>query len=419
MAAPVVGAGGAALESASGTIAGGSAVGAGSFAGSPGPVQGVIGVGSGGEDRDSTLGWLLGGLALAVTMVIMLPILVVAGIFPAIEGASNVEQIGAGSPVPAGYIPVFNAAASAVDVNPYLLASVAEQESGFSSEGVNSSGCAGFMQIGIGGECGDTWDSTVTLTGSPTVTVVVHSAWTLGVRPATYTGQTATHPNYNDPFDATIAAAVWLRHKVAGRPIPLLDNTAYEAACGYYGACANAVANYAQTVINRARLWESESALRPAAPEASSLAATPGTRLAELIEVANEVTAMRIPYCYGGGHAAVPGPSPGMYCHTITNSFIFHDTEPGLDCSGAVRWLLVSVGYPDPGGIDSGEMGNWLAPGPGRYVNVYYNDEHVFLTIEGHPWGTSDFNYRGGPAWIMSPSPYSTAGYQVAHPSGL
>ena len=418
MAAAVVAAGGAALESASGTVAGGSAVGAGSFGGGSGAVRGVIraGQGSGREDRDGMLGWLLGGLALAAVFVLMLPVLVVAGIFPAAESGGEVEQIGSGSPIPAGYVPVFNAAASAVDVNPYLLASVADQESSFSSEGVNSSGCAGFMQIGIGGECGDTWDSTVTLTGSPLITIVVHSAWTLGVRPTSYTGQTATHPDYNDPFDATMAAAVWLRHKVGGRPIPLLDNTAYEAACGYYGACANAVANYAQTVINRARLWESESALSPAALESSTLSATPGTRLADLIEVANEIAAMRIPYCYGGGHAAIPGPSSGLYCHTVTNSFEFHDPEPGLDCSGAVRWLLVSAGYNDPGGIDSGEMGGWLAPGPGRYVNVYYNPEHVFLTVDGHAWGTSDSNYRGGPGWIAA---YSTAGYAVAHPQGL
>ena len=201
-----------------------------------------------------------------------------------------------------------------------------------------------------------------------------------------------------------------------------LDATAYEAACGYYGACANAVANYAQTVINRARLWESESALSPAAPEVSPLSATPGTRLAELIEVANQIAAMRIPYCWGGGHAAVPGPSPGYRLSSTAipspTASSLHDPEPGLDCSGAVRWLLVSVGYRDPGGSNSGEMGGLAAPGPGRYVNVYYNPEHVFLTVEGHAWGTSDSNYRGGrPGWIAAP--YSTAGYAVAHPPGL
>lgn len=266
MAAPVIAAGGAASSSASagGVSAGGSATAGSSSAGAR-----VMRVGAavGTHDDNNYLGWLLGGVAGLSVLVVLLPVILVSAIFPATGGVgSPVEQIGSGSAIPSGYIAVFNTAANAVDVNPYLLASIADQESGFSSEGVNSSGCAGFIQIGLGGACGDTWDSAVTLTASPHATIVVHSAYTLGVRPSSYTGETATHPNYNDAFDAVMAAAVVLRGKVGGRPIPSLDNTAYQAACGYYGACADAVANYAQTVISRARLWESESALKPAMP---------------------------------------------------------------------------------------------------------------------------------------------------------
>jgi hypothetical protein len=210
------------------------------------------------------------GIALVVVGVIGLILIIVplAIIYVLIGvGSSNSgsPQIGPGSPIPPALVSVFNAAGAALDVDPYLLASVARQESDFSvSDGVNSSGCAGFMQLGVGGACGDTWDARVTLTAHPSMTVVVKNAYKLGKRPANYPGKKAGHPNVNDPFDAVMAAAAWLRHKVGGKPIAMLDATAHQALCGYYGACADAVANYAQDVFDRASEWESESALAPA-----------------------------------------------------------------------------------------------------------------------------------------------------------
>lgn len=380
-----------------------------------------VGATVGTHDDNDYLGWLLGGVAGLSVLVVLLPIILVSAIFPATGGGgSAVEQIGPGTPIPVAFVPIFNQAGTVLDVNPYLLASVADQESSFGTGAgwstVNYAGCVGFMQTCVGGAGGDSWDSTVTLTAHPRMTLAERFAYRLGTRPASYPLQTQSHPSYNDPFDAVMAAAVEIRGKVGGRPIPSLDETAYQAACGYYGACADNVANYAQTVINRARLWESESALNPPSFGAAPIAVTPGSRLGQVISVADQITAMRIPYCYGGGHASVPGPSVGTYCHTVDNSFDFGDPEPGLDCSGAVRWLLVSVGYLDPGGIDSGEMGGWLAPGPGRYVSVYYNAGHTFMSIAGRFWGTSDSNYRGGPGWVAQES---MAGYAVAHPAGL
>ena len=413
MAVPAIAVGAAATSSASGGSAAASA-GGGISAGQ----AARIGAAAGRRDDNGNLGWLAAGLAGAVLLLVMLPAVLVTAILPSTGGGSGVE-IGAGSPIPEGFIPVFNSASEAVDVNPYLLASVAFQESGFGTgtgwQAPNSAGCAGFMQICVGGQGGDTWDETETLTAQPRATITVKDAYTYGERPSGYPLETSTHPSYDDPFDATIAAAVVLRGKVGGVPIPTLDNTAYRAACGYYGACANSVANYAQTVISRARLWESESALASASTTAP-IAVPPGSKLAQLVSVASQIGAMRIPYCWGGGHASTPGPSPGTYCHRVDNTFQFGDTEPGLDCSGSVRWLLVSVGYPDPGPISSGQIGSWLAPGPGREVNVYYNAEHTFMVINGRAWGTSDSNYRGGPDWT---EPQPTGGFAVAHPPGL
>jgi hypothetical protein len=40
--------------------------------------------------------------------------------------------------------------------------------------------------------------------------------------------------------------------------------------------------------------------------------------------------------------------SPGSYCWSAAGAQVFGAPEAGLDCSGAVRWLLVLSGYPDP-----------------------------------------------------------------------
>ena len=204
------------------------------------------------------------GLGAAAALVLM-PLLITAAVVGVL--ASYAEQtgtqIGPGSPIPAGYIPIFNQAAAVFDVNPYLLASIADQESTFGSGPgwgvVNYAGCVGFMQTCVGGAGGDSWDSTVSLTAHPHLTLAERFAYRLGQRPSGYPQETASHPSYNDPFDAVMAGAVELRGKVGGRPIPKLDATAFQAACGYYGACAN----YAPAVIARAQKWEAESALNP------------------------------------------------------------------------------------------------------------------------------------------------------------
>ena len=164
--------------------------------------------------------------------------------------------------IPGWTIPIFSEAGVVFDVNPYLLASVADQESTFGSgtawESINYAGCVGFMQTCVGGQGGDSWDSSVTLTSHPRLTLPERYAYRLGVRPSSYPDEASTHPDYNDPFDAVMTAAVELRGKVSGRPIPDLDDTAYEALCGYYGACSDSVAAYAPTVLSRAQAWQAE-----------------------------------------------------------------------------------------------------------------------------------------------------------------
>jgi hypothetical protein len=413
MAAPIVAAGASAASSATG---GEAAAGGGLSAGT------IARTAAGGvlprkDDDNNILPWLAGALVTALLLVVLLPLLIVTAILP--SSSDGIEQIGPGSPIPAALAPVFNTASQTYEVNPYLLASVAQQESGMGGGTdwmtPNSADCVGFMQICIGGQGGDTWDETETLTGHPHATIGVKNAYRNGPRPSGYPDQSSTHPSYNDPFDAVMAAAVVLRGKVGGRPIPNLDATARAAACGYYGACSDPVANYADEVMARALEWQKESALSTAT--SGALTVPPGPRVKQLIEVATQIGGMRLPYCWGGGHGSTPGPSTGEWCQTTSGGTIEGDSERGLDCSGAVRWALTSIGVSDPGGISSADFGGWLVPGPGKHVDVYWNSHHTFMVIDGRPWGTSVFNYRGGAGWIHGSEP--TAGYSVSHPPGL
>lgn len=168
-------------------------------------------------------------------------------------GSSQIT--GSGTAIPAGLVPVFNEAARVYEVNAYLLASIADQESTFGTgpgwRTVNSAGCVGLMQMCVGGRGGDSWSAT-------------KDAYRRGQRPASYSFMTDRHPDVLDSFDTVMAAAVHLRGKVGGRPIPQLDDLAYRALCGYYGACSDGVAgNYAADVLNRARTWERQAAAGP------------------------------------------------------------------------------------------------------------------------------------------------------------
>jgi hypothetical protein len=161
-------------------------------------------------------------------------------------------QIASDRDIPAGLVPVFNETARVYQINAFLLASIAYQESTFGAgtawRSVNFAGCVGLMQMCVGGAGGDSWSS-------------AKWAYRRGRRPLRYSFMTARHPDVLDSFDNVMAAAVHLRGKVGGRALPHLDGLAYRALCGYYGACSDGVAgNYAHDVLSRARVWQRRSA---------------------------------------------------------------------------------------------------------------------------------------------------------------
>jgi cell wall-associated NlpC family hydrolase len=107
-----------------------------------------------------------------------------------------------------------------------------------------------------------------------------------------------------------------------------------------------------------------------------------------------------LPYIYGGGHDA---------------SFI----SPGYDCSGTVSYALHGAALLSSP-LDSGEFMSWGAPGEGRWVTIFTNPGHAYMTVAGLRLDTSpayDPSNLEGPRW--RPLRPNNGGYTVRHPVGL
>jgi cell wall-associated NlpC family hydrolase len=119
-----------------------------------------------------------------------------------------------------------------------------------------------------------------------------------------------------------------------------------------------------------------------------------GSSVVERVIAAADEIATR-PYTWGGGHGSFQ--------------------SVGYDCSGSVSYALHGGGLlssPE----DSGELESYGEPGPGRYITVYANSEHAWMTIDGRRFDTIA-QQETGTRW--SDSMMSTAGYVVRHPAGL
>jgi cell wall-associated NlpC family hydrolase len=106
-----------------------------------------------------------------------------------------------------------------------------------------------------------------------------------------------------------------------------------------------------------------------------------------------------LPYIYGGGHASF--------------------TSPGYDCSGTVSFALHGadlLSSPE----DSSEFMAWGAAGVGRWVTIFSNPGHAYMTVAGLRLDTSaadDPTNEQGPRW--RPLRQSNGGFTVRHPVGL
>ena len=106
-----------------------------------------------------------------------------------------------------------------------------------------------------------------------------------------------------------------------------------------------------------------------------------------------------LPYIFGGGHA----------------SFV----SPGYDCSGTVSFALHGgnlLQSPE----DSSEFEGWGSHGAGRWVAIFANPGHAYMTVAGLRLDTSaadDPTNQQGPRW--RPLRPENSGYVVRHPLGL
>ncbi|MHB8531731.1 MAG: peptidoglycan endopeptidase, partial [Solirubrobacteraceae bacterium] len=89
------------------------------------------------------------------------------------------------------------------------------------------------------------------------------------------------------------------------------------------------------------------------------------------------------------------------------------------DCSGTVSFALHGASLlktPE----DSSEFEGWGSHGLGRWVTIFSNPEHAYMTVAGLRLDTSaadDPSNQQGPRW--RPLRSGNSGYRVRHPLGL
>ena len=117
----------------------------------------------------------------------------------------------------------------------------------------------------------------------------------------------------------------------------------------------------------------------------------------QMVWTSNQI--IGLPYIFGGGHASF--------------------TSPGYDCSGTVSFALHGASLLSTP-QDSSEFMLWGSHGIGRWVTVFSNPEHAYMTVAGLRLDTSaadDPSNQQGPRW--RPLRPANVGYTVRHPLGL
>jgi hypothetical protein len=208
---------------------------------------------AGGFARRRIALWLAPGAGLGLLLVTVLLGFVVAitgadlGCLGGGGGGAAQQAVGPGPPgpapsrsaraaIPAARLAIYQRAGRRFSIDWAFLASIGAQECNHGAcAGPNSSGCAGPMQIAY-----------------------VHgSACSPGVGPTEWDrfktdGNGDGRADVNNPADAVFTAARLLRSDKHAPPTGGSYAAYRQAACNYYGACADASANYADQVMARA-----------------------------------------------------------------------------------------------------------------------------------------------------------------------
>jgi peptidoglycan hydrolase-like protein with peptidoglycan-binding domain len=116
--------------------------------------------------------------------------------------------------------------------------------------------------------------------------------------------------------------------------------------------------------------------------------------VARVIAAADEIATR--PYVYGGGHGSFE--------------------SEGYDCSGSVSYALHGGGLlssPE----DSTGLESYGEAGPGKYITIYANAEHAYMTIDGRRYDTVALA-EDGSRWSNSAGD-DGGGFVERHPAGL
>ena len=181
--------------------------------------------------------------AAALALLVLLTLIVTPLALLSSSGGTGPETVPDG--IPAAFVPIYRESATAFGLSWVLLASVHQEETGFSThpttyQGLNSAGCcAGPFQFNVTNGPPSTWDGH-------------KSAFRRGRRPGRYPHPATPHPSVYDDFDAGMAAGSLLRANGADAT---LDARTFAAVRAYNGAGPVAEA-YARRVLDRARRWQ-------------------------------------------------------------------------------------------------------------------------------------------------------------------
>lgn len=103
------------------------------------------------------------------------------------------------------------------------------------------------------------------------------------------------------------------------------------------------------------------------------------------------------PYIWGGGHGSF--------------------SDRGYDCSGSVSYVLHAAGVLSSPMASGGFM-NWGAAGPGKWITIYTNPGHMWMTVGGLRFDTSGRSGTGS-RWQNGYNGAGTGSFTVRHYPGL
>jgi hypothetical protein len=117
-------------------------------------------------------------------------------------------------------------------------------------------------------------------------------------------------------------------------------------------------------------------------------------RVKLVVAAANKIRTK--PYIWGGGHARW--------------------WDAGYDCSGSVSFALHGGKFLESP-LPSGPMEAWGEEGEGRWITVYANAGHAYMTVAGFRFDTAgDEGAETGPRW--HPELLENVGFVSRHPTG-